>query len=137
VGAASRRDKTSNLGLCRPLLSQNSNVFILSDFLEPDGMRPDLKSIRSRAATVNAIQILDDNEVRVPARTVTELLDVESGETKHITMTDQTAQNAADKLRSHSETLAGDCNGIGVRFTTCRAAQDWQQVLLDHLQPSR
>ena len=156
VGAASRRDNRgqrplpqrplpqrplqrsqSNLGLCRPLLSQNSNVFILSDFLEPDGMRRDLKSIRSRAATVDAIQVLDDNEVRVPARDVTELRDVESGEIKHVTMTDQTVQNAADKLQSHCETLSADCTGIGIRMTTCHTAKHWQQVLLDHLQPSR
>jgi len=129
--------KNSNLGLCRPLLTQNSNVFILSDFLEPDGMRPELKSIRSRAATVNAIQVLDDDEVRVPAGAVTELRDVESGEIRHVAMSDQTVQDAANKLQSHCETLRADCNGIGVRFTTCRTAQNWQRVLLDHLRPSR
>jgi len=127
----------SNLGLCRPLLSQNSNVFILSDFLEPDGMRPELKSIRARAATVNAIQILDDDEVTIPTRAVTELRDVESGEIRHIAMSNKTAQDAADKLQSHCEKLKDDCNGIGVRFTTCRTEQHWQRVLLDHLRPSR
>jgi len=140
VGAASRRDpphSQSNLGLCRPLLSQNSNVFVLSDFLEPNGMRPELKSIRSRAATVNAIQILDEDEVRIPAGAVTELRDVESGEIRHVTVSDQTVKSAADKLQSHCETLRGDCNGIGVRFTTCRTEQHWQRVLLDHLRPSR
>ena len=151
VGAASRRDyrgqrplpqkslpqSKSNLGLCRPLLSQNSNVFILSDFLEPDGMRPDLKSIRSRAATVNAIQILDDDEVRAPARAVTELRDVESGEIRHVEISDRTVQDATDKLQAHCETLSTDCSGIGVHFTTCRTEQHWQRVLLDHLRPSR
>jgi uncharacterized protein (DUF58 family) len=127
----------SNLGLCLPLLSQNSNVFVLSDFLEPDGMRPELKSIRSRAATVDAIQILDDDEVQVPTGAVTELRDIESGEIRHIAISDRTAQNAADKLQSHCEALSADCNGIGVRFTTSRTAQHWQRVLLDHLQPSR
>jgi uncharacterized protein (DUF58 family) len=127
----------SNLGFCLPLLSQNSNVFILSDFLEPDGMRSELKSIRARAATVNAIQILDDDEVRIPAEAVTELCDVESGEIRHIAMSDRTVQDAADKLQSHCETLSADCNSIGVRFTTCRTTQHWQRVLLDHLRPSR
>ena len=146
AGAPSGRDyrggtplpqSQSNLGLCNPLLSQNSNVFILSDFLEPDGMRPELKSIRSRAATVNAIQVLDDDEVRVPTGTVTELQDVESGEIRQVMMTDRTVQDAANKLQSHCETLSADCNGIGVRFTTCRTEQHWQRVLLDHLRPSR
>ncbi len=131
------RGGTSNLGLCLPLLSQNSNIFVLSDFLEPDGMRRELKSIRSRAATVNAIQILDDDEVRVPTGAVTELVDVESGEIRHVAMSDRTVQDAADKLQSHSKTLGADCNSIGVRFTTCRTAQHWQRVLLDHLQPTR
>ncbi len=131
------RGGTSNLGLCVPLLSQNSNVFILSDFLEPDGMRRELKSIRSRAATVDAIQILDDDEVRVPTGAVTELRDVESGEIRHVAMSDRTVQDAADKLQSHCETLGTDCNRIGVRITTCRTEQHWQQVLLDHLQPTR
>ena len=140
MGAASRRDSPhsqANLGLCLPLLSQNSNVFILSDFLEPDGMRRELKSIRSRAATVDAIQILDDDEVKVPTGAVTELRDVESGEIRHVSVSDRTVQDAADNLQSHCETLGTDCNRIGVRFTTCRTEQHWQRVLLDHLQPSR
>jgi uncharacterized protein (DUF58 family) len=127
----------SNLGLCSPLLTQNSNVFILSDFLEPDGMRPELKSIRARAATVNAIQILDEDELQIPTRAVTELRDVESGEIRHVAMSDEAAQVAADKLHLHCETLRNDCNGMGVRFTTCQTEPHWQRVLLDHLTPSR
>jgi uncharacterized protein (DUF58 family) len=127
------RDNNSNLGLCTPLLSQNSNVIILSDFLEPDGMRRDLKAIRARAATVNAVQILDEDETQIPAREATTLRDVESGATNRVELSDQVVERAAERLASHSAKLTRDCAGLGIRFTTCRTGQRWQRVLLDHL----
>jgi uncharacterized protein (DUF58 family) len=133
AGEPSGSDRKSNLGLCRPFLSHNSNVFILSDFLEPDGMRTDLKSIRSRAATVNAIQVLDEDEVQVPVRAVVALHDVESGELRHVEISDDVVQHAADQLAAHSKALAKDSARVGIRLTTCETGQHWQRVLLDHL----
>jgi uncharacterized protein (DUF58 family) len=133
AGEPSARDKRSNLGLCRPLISSNSNIFVLSDFLQPDGMRPDLKSIRSRAASVNALQVLDVDEVRVPIRAIVALHDVESGEIRHVSASDDLEQRAANRLRSHSEALATDCARIGIQLTNCDTEQSWQQMLLEHL----
>lgn len=134
VGQSTGHDKTSNLGLCRPRLTQNSNVFILSDFLEPNAMRPELKSIRARAATTNAIQVLDVDEVRIPTHSATALQDVESGEIRNVATPDDATLEAILALESHNAALRKNCSRLGVRFTSCLAKQHWQSVLLDHLQ---
>jgi uncharacterized protein (DUF58 family) len=133
VGAASAATNYSNLGLCTPLITQNSNAIVLSDFLEPDGMRNDLKTIRARAATANAIQVLDEDETRIPARKATTLRDVESGATNRVELSDEVVERATERLILHSARLATDCAGLGIRFTTCRTGAHWQRVLLDHL----
>lgn len=130
----SAQDKSSNLGLCRPMLTQNSNVFVLSDFLEPGGMRDELKSIRARVASVNAIQVLDEAEVHIPAHGVVALHDIESGEVRHVVMTEHAVKTAQNALSRHCMNLDKACAGLGIRFTTARTEQRWQQVLLDHLQ---
>lgn len=133
VGAASRRDSTSNLGACCPLVAQNGNVFVIGDFLVPGGMRPDLRALRARAATVNAIQVLGADELAVPAAGATALRDVESGESRHINLSAAAIEAARDSLRAHCDRLQRSCADLGIRFTSSPADRDWQGVLLEHL----
>ena len=123
----------SNLGLCRDYLSRNSNIFIISDFLEADGMRPHIQSIRSVAASASAIQVLADGEIDVPVSGVTQLSDVESGETRHVAMSETGAAEAMRALDDHGISLRKDCSRLGVRFSTCLSSDSWQQVLIEHL----
>ena len=146
VGAASSRDShrgkmplprlghpTSNLGACCPLIAQNGNVFVIGDFLEPDGMRSDLRALRARAATVSAVQVLDVDELRVPASGPAALQDVESGEVRQVSLSSSTAAAAAAALRDHQAALQANCLDLGIPFTTRRTDADWQSILLEHL----
>jgi len=123
----------SNLGLCREYLSRNSNIFIISDFLEADGMRSHIQSIRSVAASASAIQVLADEELEVPVTGTTRLLDVETGESRQVFMSEQAIAEAKHTLAEHGNNLRKDCNRLGVRFTACRSSDSWQQVLIEHL----
>ncbi len=135
AGAASRRDSNSNLGLCTPHITQNSNVFVLSDFLVPDGMRADLRAIRARAATTSALQVLDRGELDVPTRGATMLVDAESGEARRLAVSDNVIEYAEAALRAHCDKLATSCAGLGIRFSGATSEAAWHKVLLEHLRP--
>lgn len=127
--------RPSNLGTCRSVVKRNSNLFVLSDFLEPDGMQRDLKDLCSRSASVNAIQTLDSSEVKIPARASLDLQDIESGEARPMVMTEHAEQDAAAALHAHNDSLQKSCRSMNVRLTSCDTDQHWQQILLRHLQP--
>jgi len=123
----------SNLGLCRDFISGNSNVFVISDFLQPDGMRSQLRSIQATASSIAALQVLADREVDVAATGMTQLQDVESGRQRQVTISDQAASDARKALRAHSMGLHKDCVSLGIRFTSCDSSKSWQHALLEHL----
>ena len=123
----------SNLGLCRDFLTQDSNVFVISDFLEPDGMRLDLRSIRSAVSSANALQVLAKDEVHVPTSGIAALRDVESGQMKQLLISDRVEENVRHELNSHRETLRKDCAALGIRFASCNTEDRWERVLLAHL----
>ncbi len=125
----------SNLGVCQSMVRANSNVFVLSDFLTSDGMRRDLRTINTRAASVNAIQVLDTAETRLPIRGSTALQDAESGVEQRIVVNEQAEKDAEAVLASNSQALDKICRSLNIRVTTCRTRQRWQSVLLDHLRP--
>ncbi len=131
--ATSSAVNRSNLGLCRDYLSAKNHAFVISDFLQPDGMRSQLESIRSTAASTSALQILADDEVEIPATGVTRLQDVESGQGQHVELSDQMTANVHRALIDHGVRLQRSCAGLGIRFSSCRSDQKWQQVLLEHL----
>ena len=123
----------TNLGICLPLVKQNSNVIIVSDFLEPDGMRSNLRALRARTASVDALQVLDENEVALSANDPVALMDVESGQKQNVTDAEPATQLARQRLQSHQQELASSCAGLGVRFSSSLANDRWQRVLLGHL----
>ena len=125
---------SSNLGVCRPAVTRNSNIFVLSDFLTENGMQRDLKGLCARAASVNAIQTLDAAEVSLPLRGSSALQDSESREVQQTVVTDGTEREAAAMLRAHNETLQRTCHGLNIRLTPCDTGQRWQEVLLRNLQ---
>ena len=123
----------SNLGLCRDFLSRSSNIFVISDFLEADGMRPDVQAIRSVAASTSAIQVLADDEIKVPVSGLTNLFDVESGQSKQLVISESEIAATNQALTQHAIDLRRDCNRLGVPFTTCQTSDAWQKVLIEHL----
>ncbi|NOX68270.1 MAG: DUF58 domain-containing protein [Gammaproteobacteria bacterium] len=123
----------SNPGLCRDYLSGNSNVFIISDFLQPDGMRSQLRSIQSIVSSTAILQVLAEDEVDIAATGLTQLRDVESGRERQVNLSDQIKSDARTALRTHRNDLHKDCLSLGIRMTSCESGQHWQPALLEHL----
>jgi len=133
----SKSASRTHLGHCRDYLTQDSNVFVISDFLEPDGMRKDLRSIRAAVASANALQVLAKDEMRIPATGITRLEDAESGRSKPFMITDQLQERAQSNLEAHCHSLRMSCAALDIRFATCNAGDRWEQVLLAHLNARR
>jgi len=133
----SKSASRTHLGHCRDYLTQDSNVFVISDFLEPDGMRKDLRSIRAAVASANALQVLAKDEMRIPATGITRLEDAESGRSKPFMITDQLQERAQSNLEAHCHSLRMNCAALDIRFATCNAGDRWEQVLLAHLNARR
>lgn len=125
---------SSNPGVCCPLLKRNGNAFLISDFLQADGMAAGISAVAASVASLNALQVLDENETNIPQTAAAELRDVETGVRRSLPITETTVARAQDRLNALGRALHERCAGIGVPFTSCTTAEQWQQVLLGHLQ---
>ena len=86
-----------------------------------------------RAATVSALQVLDADELHVPALGAAALQDVESGELRHAKLSASVVAAARDSLSRHRDGLQRSCADLDIRFTSSITDRDWQGVLLEHL----
>lgn len=127
---------TSNPGACRGLLPGNCNVVVIGDFLAEDAMRDGLRALRSRAASVRAIQVLDPDETKSPATGPAVLVDAESRRESRAVLGREAASAAAARLARHRVELHALCAGLGIRLTSATADRPWQRVLLEHLRPA-
>lgn len=123
----------TNLGLCLDHVTRDSNVFVISDFLKPDGMRVDLRSLRAGVSSVNALQVLARNETDIAANGLTRLQDCESGESEPANITKESQDIARRALASHCERLRRNCATLDIGFASCESEDSWDRVLLAYL----
>lgn len=133
---ASRRGsgRPSNLGACAPHVPQSANVIVLSDFLEPAGMQEDLRLLRARSSSLDAIQVLAASEVEIPATGTASLVDSETCAVQRVVLGSSAATAAARRLDTHVDALRLACLALDIRFSSCLDADRWQSTLLGHLQ---
>ena len=97
-------------------------------------MATGLSTVAASVASVNALQVLDENKVNIPRAAAAELRDVETHNHQSLPVTDATIARAQRRLQKHGLELRKHCARIGVPFTSCTTAEQWQEILLDHLQ---
>ena len=132
-----RAGARSNLAACVRRLSGTVSALVVSDFLGPSDLRPDLAALRERCVLLHALQVHDPRELRLPGPGPIELEDVETGES--LAAEADTAAEAA-AFRAHDEhvlRLRRFSSRSGIAFTSWDVAQPWQRVLLDHLVRAR
>lgn len=123
----------SSLAAAAAHLPMGSSFLVVSDFLAPDGMHEDLARLRARGAPVRAIQVLADEETRLPAAGPLSLTDIESGEETVVEGSDVAEAQAEHALARLVDALAAFCAGHGIPFTAARTDRPWAEVLLGHL----
>lgn len=124
---------SSNLLACAKWIGRQRSVFVISDFLAPDAMRPALGSLRRLGGGVHALQVLSAVECAPPPTSDALLRDIESGERLAIGTTPDGHETAADRLNSLRSDLGAHCRRSGIRFSTCTTDQPWRAVVLEHL----
>jgi uncharacterized protein (DUF58 family) len=107
-----------------------ATVVLVSDMLRADGLRPDLARLATAADHLRIIQVLDDQEVSLPASATPWLLvDAEDG--SHRVAGDPAA--ARRNLAVYNRELAGWCRGRGVAYSGHSAAESCSRIVLGHL----
>jgi len=127
----------SNLAACVRRLSGTASAFVLSDFLGPSDLRPDLAALRERCVQLHALHTHDARELRLAGPGPVELYDVETGETA-VSEADPAAEAAARAAQAeHVLRLRRYSARSGIAFSSWDVAQPWQHVLVDHLVRAR
>jgi uncharacterized protein (DUF58 family) len=127
----------SNLAACVRRLLGTASAFVVSDFLGPSELRPDLAALRQRCVLLHALQTHDTRELRLTGPGPVELYDVETAATVN-SETDPSVEALA--RTAHAERVARlrrFSSRMGIAFSAWDVALPWQRVLIDHLVHAR
>jgi len=122
---------SSSLENCSRILRHNQHAIVISDFLKPDGMHPDLRLLRSTGREVQAMQILSADETSLHGSGVCTLRDAESGQQMAVNL--QAGKTAHTHLYRLVKELEEFNRRSHIRFTSCNTGQTWKDVLVRHL----
>ena len=109
-------------------------VVILSDFLDSNGYREGINSLLGRDYTVSLIHIQSPEEIELLPQGEWQLEDAETGETKEITINDETLQHFRGKMNTFRSTLQNFCKQKGINYINLSTEMGIESVILDDLQ---
>jgi uncharacterized protein (DUF58 family) len=106
-------------------------LILISDFLQPDAMEAELNALWNPRRTMHAIQVLSEDEHRLPTSGVHTLRDSESGKQLrlHSGVHADTASNAIAKLQ---DSLRSHCASRRIQLSQATSRRDWRELLRDH-----
>lgn len=132
-----RSGARSNLAACVRRLAGTASALVISDFLGPSDLRPDLSALRQRCVLLHALQVHDPLALRLPGPGPIELQDVETGESLTSDADAVAESGARAAMADHAVRLRHFSSRSGIAFTSWDIALPWQRVLLDHLVRAR
>lgn len=109
-------------------------VVILSDFLDSNGYREGINSLLGRDYTVSLIHIQSPEEIELLPQGEWQLEDAETGETKEITINDETLQHFREEMDTFRSTLQSFCKQKGINYINLSTEMGIESVILDDLQ---
>lgn len=121
---------------------QRSNVkpgilFMISDFLDEDDFRVEMKLLAQRGFDLNLIQVLSPEELQPQTKGDLTLVDSESGDQREVTVNERvlTAYHAA--LAAYTTSLGSFCRATGIGYTVITSDLAFEDVLLKRLVEGR
>jgi uncharacterized protein (DUF58 family) len=108
-------------------------VIILSDLLDPGGLEEGVKALISGRFDITLIQMLDQDELFPPFEGSLTLKDVETGESKKITLDGALLDLHRRKIRDFLENIKGFCLKNGVDYYFSVTSTPFEDFLLDYL----
>lgn len=129
---------TTHLNECLTHLSVNQPkagvVVILSDFLDSDGYSAGINTLLGRGYTVSLIHIQSSEELELLPPGEWRLEDSETGETKEITINDETLQHFRGEMNTFRNTLQDFCTQKGINYINLYTEMDIESVILEDFQ---
>ncbi len=108
-------------------------AIILSDLLDPKGVEQGLEAMSYRKFDTTLIQILDREELFPSLKGYLALREIETGETKKITLDGDLLQRYHGKVRGFLENIKDLCRTKGVDYYLSDTSVPFEDFLLDYL----
>ena len=109
-------------------------AIILSDFLDSIGYSLGINRLLGRGYTVSLIHIQSAEELELLPPGEWRLEDSETGETKEITINDETLQYFRREMNAFCNTLINFCRQKGVNYINLSTERDIETVILEDFQ---
>lgn len=108
-------------------------VIVISDLLDPKGFEEGVEALISGRFDVTLIQLLDRDELFPPFEGYVTLSDVETGESKKITLDGVLLALHRKKIREFLKNIKGFCLKNGVDYYFSVTSTPFEDFLLDYL----
>ena len=106
---------------------------ILSDLLDPNGFEKGLKTLSYGKFDITLIQILDKEEILPTLKGYLTLEEVETGETKKVTLDKALLELYHKKIQVFLEDTRDLCQGMGIDYFLSDTSIPFEDFLLDYL----
>ncbi|MFA5624549.1 MAG: DUF58 domain-containing protein [Bradymonadales bacterium] len=133
LSAVQAGGQTSLLDACRSFSAQTRRrgvAVVLSDFYSPEGFQTGLSALLYQQFECYAIQIADEAELSANLRGDLELIDVESGERRQVTVTPRLMQRYRDAHKRLSNELAEFCTKRGMLYFHAPTSLPFEELIL-------
>lgn len=113
-----------------------SVVIILSDYLDPEGYTDGINALIGRGYDLKLIHIQCAEEIELPPMGEWRLKDSETGETKEITINEETAANYGKRHKEFCQSLSRFCTEKGIGYNQISTDVSIETMILENLQRS-
>ncbi len=108
-------------------------LFLLSDFLSVDDLRPGLNALQSQGHEVTLLHILSPDEISPTLWGDLRLQDIETGQTQDLTINVTLKKLYQQKFEVWQGELNQRCQQQGLNYALLNTAQPFEQVMLQYL----
>lgn len=131
-------DGKTNLTKClKHLATRQSHagvVIIVSDFLDADGYTTGINSLLGRGFALTLIHVQCQEEIEPPPTGEWRLEDAETGETKEITINEETITYYQNRQKEFCENLQNYCTKQGIGYIRIRTDFDLESFIMHDMQ---
>jgi len=108
-------------------------AIILSDLLDPKGIKRGLEALRYRKFDVSVVQVLDSEELFPSFSGYLTLRELETGETKKITLNEEILNLYRDNMDNYLKDIKEFCYNNGIDYYLANTSVPFEDFLMEYL----
>jgi uncharacterized protein (DUF58 family) len=108
-------------------------VFMISDFLDENNFRTEMKLLAQRGFDLNLIQVMMPEELEPTLKGDLTLVDSESGTVRDVSLNERLIASYKQTLGEYTKSLELFCRGAGIGYTITRVDVSFEDLLLREL----